>query len=517
MRKPVGQTIVFCGLSPETVRPTRFTRIALALMLAWRTTAASLPESVERLLATTPAARTANWGIQIVDLASGKTLYELNPDHFFVPASNTKLFTTAMALSRLGADFTFQTRVLADAPPDSEGRILGPLRLVGGGDPNLSARAIPYRTGPVTGNPLTAIEDLADQVASRGVKRVDGGIVGDDTWYLWQPYATGWSIDDPQSDDGPPVSALTIHDNAFTLTVRPGAREGDLAGLFLNPPMEFYQLDNRIRTVAAGGERRIHFSRVPGSLEAQLWGSMPLRDRGQDLILGIEDPALYAAIALRRALEDRGIAVEGAVIGRHQFPNEVADLTRAVEGTRVAGVEFGRRVSAPLLEDLRITNKVSQNLHAEMALRAVGRARRNIGSFEAGLEELKTFLAEAGIEAEEYNFHDGSGLARLNLVTPAAVVKLLRQMYASPARDAWISLLPVGGQDGTLNLRFGDAPASGRVHAKTGSLSHVSALSGYVQRVNGDWIAFSILVNNYNSRTAEVRGVMDRICNLLLE
>jgi D-alanyl-D-alanine carboxypeptidase/D-alanyl-D-alanine-endopeptidase (penicillin-binding protein 4) len=427
------------------------------------------------------------------------------------------LFTTALALARLGPDFTFQTRVLAGGPPDSEGRIHGDLRLVGGGDPNLSARAIPYRVGPVTGNPLAAIEDMADQVASRGVKRVDGGIVGDDTWYLWQPYATGWSIDDPQSDDGPPVSALTIHDNAFTLNIRPGAREGDIAGLWLNPPMEFYQLDNRIRTVAPGAERRIRFSRIPGSLDARLWGSIPLRDRGQDLVLGIEDPARYAAMALRRALEERGIVVEGSAIARHQFPNEVADLTRADEGSTVSGSELARRISAPLLEDLRIIDKVSQNLHAELALRAVGRARRNIGSFEAGLEELKTFLAEAGIEPEAYNIHDGSGLARLNLVTPATVVKLLRYMYASTARDNWISLLPVGGQDGSLALRFGDGPASGRVHAKTGSLSHVSALSGYVQRVNGDWVAFSILVNNYNTRTADVRGAMDRICNLILE
>ena len=511
-----------CFSLPSTPNQTRQakaypTRIALALVLACRLSAASLPESVERLLATTPAVRTAYWGIQIVDLTTGKTLYELNPDHFFIPASNTKLFTTAMALTRLGPDFTFQTRVLSDAPPDAEGRIHGALRLVGGGDPNLSARAIPYQKGAITGNPLTAIEDLADQVASHGVKRIDGGIVGDDTWYVWQPYATGWSIDDPQSDDGPPVSALTIHDNAFTLNVRPGAREGDIASLSLNPPLEFYQLDNRIRTVAAGGERRIHFSRVPGSLEARLWGSIPLRDRGQDLVLGIEDPALYAAKALTRALEDRGIAVEGGATARHQFPNEVVELKGTVEGTSVSGTELARRISAPLVEDLRITDKVSQNLHAELALRAVGRARRNIGSFEAGLEELQTFLAESGIEAEDYNIHDGSGLARLNLVTPATVVKLLRHMYASSARDNWISLLPVGGQDGTLATRFGDGPASGRVHAKTGSLSHVSTLSGYVQRINGDWIAFSILVNNYNSRTADVRGVMDRICNLILE
>jgi D-alanyl-D-alanine carboxypeptidase/D-alanyl-D-alanine-endopeptidase (penicillin-binding protein 4) len=147
----------------------------------------------------------------------------------------------------------------------------------------------------------------------------------------------------------------------------------------------------------------------------------------------------------------------------------------------------------------------------------VGRARRNLGSREAGLEELRTFLAEAGVAAEAWHLTDGSGLARTNLVTPETVVKLLRFMYDSPARENWISLLPVGGQDGTLGKRFGDSAIGPRIHAKTGSVAHVSALSGYMQRANGEWIAFSILVNNYNGPGAEITGVMDRICALIME
>ena len=132
--------------------------------------------------------------------------------------------------------------------------------------------------------------------------------------------------------------------------------------------------------------------------------------------------------------------------------------------------------------------------------------------------ELEPFAdAGAGIPDDGYFLRDGSGLARLNLVTPASVVKLLRHMYASPLREQWMSLLPVGGQDGTLGARFINTSAAGRVHAKTGSLSHVSALSGYIQRVNGSWAAFSILVNNYNTRTAEVRGAIDRICTLIVD
>jgi D-alanyl-D-alanine carboxypeptidase/D-alanyl-D-alanine-endopeptidase (penicillin-binding protein 4) len=491
----------------------RLARLALALILAGCLSAASLAENIERLIASSPAARTAFWGIRIVDLASGKTIYEANPDHFFVPASNTKLFTTAMALERLGPDFTFRTRVVADGPPDAEGRIHGELRLVGGGDPNLSARAIPYRIGPVTGNPLAAVEDLADQVAARGVKRIEGDVVGDDTWYVWEPYAVGWSIDDPRSDDGPPISALTLNDNTLTLSIRPGAAVGSPAVLSLSPPVEYYLLENRVRTVAAGGDRRVRMERIPGSRDVRLWGTLPLRDRGQELLLGIEDPALYAAAALRQALEERGIAVAGSVRARHLYPDQAMEPAPAEN----SGLELASRTSAPLLEDLRITDKVSQNLHAELALRAVGRARRGIGSFEVAREEEQAFLAEAGIETGAYNLLDGSGLSRLNLVTPAAVVKLLRYLYDSPARDNWISLLPVGGQDGTLATRFGDGAAAGHIHAKTGSLSHASALSGYAEKPGGQWVAFSILVNNYNGSAAEVRGVMDGICSLIME
>jgi len=493
-------------------------RTAVVLLGAvWALDAASLAERIDRLLETTPSATSTFWGIQVVDLASGKTLYETNSHHFFVPASNTKLFTTALALTRLGPGFTFQTRVLAGASPDARGRIAGDLRLVGGGDPNLSGRVIPYRKDSQSSDPLGPLDDLAAQVAAQGVTRIAGDIVGDDTWYVWQPYAVGWGIDDPASDDGPAVSALTVNDNVLTLSIHPGPRPGDLAALELSPPLEFYRLDNRLRTVAAGGERRVSFDRIPGSLDASLWGTVPLRDRGLELLLGIDDPALFAAQAFRRALEEHGVVVEGSATARHCAPENTPDLALGPSPPTEPGIELARRVSAPLLEDLRVTAKVSQNLHAELLLRAVGRARRDIGSFEAGLEEMKSFLAEAGLDPESCHFRDGSGLARLNLVTPEAVVKLLRFVYASPLREEWLSVLPVAGRDGTLATRFASGPAAGRVYAKTGSLSHVSALSGYAQRLNGDWVAFSILANNYNAGSGDIRGIIDRICNLIVE
>ena len=492
-------------------------QLALLLLFALPGASASLPERIRELLDAAPALRGAFWGIQAVELSSGKVLYQQNAEHLFIPASNTKLFTTAMALQRLGPDFTFETRVVADAAADMARRIRGPLRLIGGGDPNLSGRAIPYRMGPPPGDPLAAIEDLAAQIAAAGVKRVDGDVVGDDTWYVWQPYPAGWGIDDPESDDGAPVSALTLNDNTIRINLRPGIRDGDPAVLSLQPALEFYRLENRVHTVETGGPRVVHFDRLPGSRQARIWGTIPRRDRGIELAVAVEDPAEYAAQALIAALENRGITVEGRPVALHLYPDQVRDLTQGAPVAPPSGVQLARRVSPALVEDLRITDKVSQNLHAELLLRAVGRSRRNVGSLEAGLEEMKTFLTEVGIEPESYFLRDGSGLARLNLVTPDAVMKLLRFMYATPLRDTWISLLPVGGEDGTLSNRFGGSPAAGRVHAKTGSLSHVAALSGYLQRNDGAWVAFSILVNNFNAPAAEIRGVMDRICTLISE
>ena len=476
----------------------------------------TLGARIGALIRSSPVARTASWGVQVVNLGSGAVVFQMNPDHLFVPASNTKLFTTALALSRLGPEYRFRTTVLADRQPSTDGRVQW-LRLVGAGDPNLSARVIPYQTGPATGDPLLAIEDLADQVVASGVRRVDGDIIGDDTAYIWEPYPEGWAADDPIWEYGAPVSALAVNDNFIALRVHPGEREGDPAGLTLSPPVEFYEIDNRVRTVATG-DRKIYVDRQPGSGQLRVWGTIPLGDAADTELLGISDPAAFAARALQDALARKGVEVRGSPLALHRFANQVPDLEKSPPAEPPAGFEVARRLSAPLLEDLRIINKVSQNLHAEMALRAVGRATRNVGSRQAGLAEMTAFLKEAGIEESGYDLEDGSGLTRLNLVSPATVVKLLRYQYALPARDAWLSLLPLAGQDGTLSYRFHEvAPARVRIRAKTGSLSHVAALSGYLERRGRPPLCFSILVNNFNGPASEVRGVIDRICMLLVK
>jgi serine-type D-Ala-D-Ala carboxypeptidase/endopeptidase (penicillin-binding protein 4) len=472
--------------------------------------AAGLGDRIDRVLADSAVARRAHWGIQIVDANTGESLYARASDGFFVPASNTKLFSTALALSRLGPDHRFHTLVMARETPDEAGRLRGDLVLAGGGDPTLSARAIPYKKGPIEGNPLAAIEELARACFARGVRVIEGDVVGDDTAYLWEPAPGGWSQDDATWEYGAPVSALTLNDNAFSLTMRPGARAGEQARLRLSPALEYYYIDNRIRT-EAGAKAEVRIERRPGSREIHLSGVVPPNWKGQTEILAVDDPALYAAAAFRQALMRLGVRIAGRAVARHRLGNE------ADEWDRNGYVELARRTSPPLIEILRVIDKVSQNLHAELVLREVARVRAGApASRERAIKELETFLGEVGVEKNEYRFEDGSGLSRLTLVTPATVVKLLRHMYLGPHRDAWVSLMPVGGEDGTLAARFSGNPSGRLVRAKTGTLSHASGLSGYLDSPAGARI-FSILVNSYNTGASEIRSAIDRICLVGLE
>jgi D-alanyl-D-alanine carboxypeptidase/D-alanyl-D-alanine-endopeptidase (penicillin-binding protein 4) len=468
---------------------------------------------IQRLLASTQAARSATWGIQITNAKTGTMAYQFNPDRLLVPASGVKLFTTALALTRLGPDYRYVTRVFAPAPPDDAGVIRGPVTLAGGGDPNLSGRSLPFVERAVTGPPVTAIEDFADQVVARGVKRIEGDLVGDDTAYIWQPYPDTWQVEDIVTEDGPPASALSVYDNVITLSVLPGSAEGELASVALSPALEYYEIDNRVRTTYSI-PRKVWTERFPGSRQVRIWGALPPGDRGEKFLLAIDDPALYAAGALLDALQRRGVTVKGKAVARHLFRNEY-EPGRTLE--RPTAYELARRTSDPLVEVLRIIDKLSQNLHAELVLREVAKTQRRVGSFEAGLEELRRFLDEARISPDAYNLVDGSGLSRLNLASASAIVGLLRHMYASNQRDVFMGLLPVGARDGTLQTRFLHTRAAGRIRAKTGTLTHVSALSGYADKANGTVLAFSILANNYTAPDSDIRALIDKICILMLQ
>lgn len=465
-------------------------------------------DRIQAILGSSPAAGGAFWGIHVTNARTGKVLYSLNGNKFFVPASNTKLFSTALALFRLGPDYRFVTRVTSPAGMDAAGTLRGDLRLLGGGDPTLSGRDLPYHKGVQTSEPLGAIRDLADQVASRGIRRVDGDILGDDTAWPWDPYPPGWAQDDTVSEDGAPVSALTLTDNRVRIQLTPAAA-GASPLLEVVPPFSYFFFRNQVRTVERGTEA-VKIYRSPGSREVQLEGTLNAARGSYVDYLAVDDPAAYAATALREALIAKGITVRGTARAVHRHPGSPAF-------TRTGEQVLAERHSAPLLETLRVIDKVSQNLHAEMVLRETARVTRGDGARELALEELAGFLAEIGVPKTAYRFEDGSGLSRLTVVTPSGITRLLGFLYGSRYREQWLSLLPIGGQDGSLEKRFVLPFPAPTVLAKTGSLSHVAALSGYGKSRDGSMLAFSVLVNNYNSPASEIRPLIDRIVLSLVD
>lgn len=448
----------------------------------------------------TEAGQSARWGILVRSLKTGRTVFALNADDHMTPASNTKLFSTSLALERLGPDYRFVTTVRADRAIDGDGVLVGDLRLVGGGDPTLSGRAYPYQKESEGGDPIEPIVALAEQLTARGLREVRGSVIGDDRRYVYQPFPEGWTVDDSLWEYGAPVSALPFNDNAFTVRVEPG-EVGDLARVFLNPPSLPFVIDNRVMTVT---EKRgkLEVDRTPGSRQLRLNGTVG--SGGARQLLAVDDPALYAAAVFHDVLTRRGVRITGEPGALHRYrADEPFD-----EGY---GIELARRESLPLTEVARVVNKVSQNLHAELLLREVGRVKQNEGTREAGLKELGVFLKEVGVEEKEYHLEDGSGLSRRGIVSPTAIVKLLTYMHSRSYGADWDSMLPFGGEDGTLRSRFDKAEAARVIHAKTGTLGTVSALSGYVTTKRGVRLAFSVIANNYTAPGPEVRKVIDRI------
>lgn len=491
------------------------------------------------------------WGVDIEDLDTAEVLYSHEADRLFSPASNTKLFTTAAALALIGPNYRFRTTIESAAPPDASGRLLGDLVLVGRGDPNLSGRALPFelkteRPFP----PARIIEELADQVVARGVRVIEGDVVADDSFYVDEPYGQGWSQEDLVWESGAPVSALAVNDNLVYFNIVPGARPGELALVTASPFAGNYEIENHILTTPAGsGPRKISVDRHMGSNRVQLWGTIPVDGPATSEALAIEDPAQWCARLLAELLARRGVVLHGRTRAHHLERNDLSTVSMkapaanraglanggASEGRATGGVAaasaplsaalsdhggallrpqpvvLAAHDSPPLGVDIRVINKVSQNLHAEMLLRLLGREKGASGSVAAGLEVLRGFLTQAGLSQEEYLFYDGSGLSRLNLVSPQATVKLLRYAASQPWGTEFIDTLPLAGVDGTLAGRFKTLPAGTVLRAKTGTLDHVNVLSGYLTTATGRRLVFSILGNHHTLSGGQASEVIDQI------
>jgi D-alanyl-D-alanine carboxypeptidase/D-alanyl-D-alanine-endopeptidase (penicillin-binding protein 4) len=490
----------------------------------------ALASRIEKILAEPDVAR-GFWGIEVISLDSGKTLYSYNSDKLFTPASNTKLFTTAAAFALLGSDFRFHTTVETAGTIDKHGRLDSDLVIVGRGDPNLSGRTLPYNLRTERKQPpIFALENLADQLVQKGLRYVDGDIVADDSYYAFERYGEGWAQDDLVWEWGAPVSALTINDNVIFVSILPADRVGERAFVDIIPFPEYYRIDNRVMTTPTGtGPRKIYINREPGSNQLTLWGNIPIDDQGANEALSIEDPADFTAKLFRMLLEKRGVTVYGRPRTHH---TELASLsTFSVTTTASAGggadrppvlparlpLVLGDYDSQPLSADLRVINKVSQNLHAELLLRLLGKEKGTSGTVEGGLEVERSFLAQADVRPEEYSFYDGSGLSRQNLVTPHAIVKLLTYASKQPWGAQYANTFPVAGVDGSLIERFTKTSAQGRIQGKTGSLDHVNALSGYLTTAKGERVAFSVLSNNHNITNKHAIETIDSIVQCVVD
>src|SRR5271163_2499845 len=463
-------------------------------------------ERADALLAAPPANK-GDWGLVIVDAQTGEPLFEKNPDGYFVPASNMKLFTTALALAKLGPDYKFHTTLETRGTISPDGKLSGDVLLVGRGDPNLSNRKFPYELKEeFDGPPEKALAELADALVARGVKEISGDVIGDDSYFPRERYPNGWEIDDMVWEYGAAISAIVVDDNTVALTLTPGARVGDPVQASVAPLTPDFTLQNDVTTSAADVKSDLTLTRDPGANLVVVRGTLPAKGTSRKLVLAIEEPAQHAASLLAGLLAERGVRLDGKIRAVHVAETDVTPRTVLAE-----------HVSVPLGDSVKLVNKISQNLHTEMLLRTS--ARQN-GLWTTPDEMLKTpqeFYAAAGIAPDDVIQTDGSGLSRHDLVTPRALVTLLKYAQGQTWFAPYYASLPVAGIDGSLQDRMKGTVAAGRIHAKTGSVEHVRTLSGFAETPSGRRLIFSFLSNNQGGKNHEAADALNALCVAMIE
>lgn len=444
-----------------------------------------------------PEAMRARIGIKIVSLKTGAVVFENDADKYYMPASNMKNFTVAAAIDELGPDFRFVTSVFASARPDSSGTVKGDLRILGRGD-------VSFSTLFSSGNYYKGLDDLADRIAAAGVKRIEGSLVADESYFSGNPVPVTWEWDDLQWYDGAEVSAFPINNNAVDLTVK-GSTAGQPCVVSILPLNSVFQVTNTCTT--AGGKRTLAVKKALDTNRVVISGTMPPSDTFTGY-LAVTHPAELFIAMLKERLEKKGVVVNGPA--RTLTP-----------GTKPANqIELATLESPPLAIVAAKTMKPSQNMFTEVILWTLGESGKGVADSTAtlltpetrprpdssalGLQRVKAFLGKVGIPSDAVVQWDGSGLSRHDLVTPSAVVQLYSYMAKSKNAQIWRDSLAVGGIDGTLRNRFKGTAADGNLHGKTGTLDQVSALSGYLRTAGGEELILSIIVNNVPDQAKRV-------------
>jgi D-alanyl-D-alanine carboxypeptidase/D-alanyl-D-alanine-endopeptidase (penicillin-binding protein 4) len=456
-----------------------------------------------------PELRAAFWGIEVSSLASGRILYAWNAGKAFRPASTLKLVTTAAALDAYGPDARLRTTLETAGRLDGLGRILGDVFLVGRGDPNLSARFS-------KGRPTAAFEAMAEALVAAGVRRIEGRLVGHEGAFAPDRRGSSWTWEDLAWGHGTEISALSFADNLVEAALAPGERVGDPAVLQLVPDAGCLDVVSSVTTTEVRAQatgqaasdddedddvNELILLREPGSNDVRLTGKLPLGGEWNGR-LAVADPASCAAAVFASVLEAKGIqVVSGVATSRAPLPGD-ARVLAAYEGV-------------PMAEMIRVVNKESQNLHAEMLLRLVGLKLKGEGSAARGHEAIAEVMKRLGVDDAGWGLADGSGLARTDLLTPHGLVALLAAMDRHSHAAAFRDSLAIAGVDGTLEKRMRGTPAERRVLGKTGTLQLANALAGYVTTTRGERLAFAVFVNNHATRGREAVAAIDRIAAAL--
>lgn len=434
-------------------------------------------------------------GVQVVSLEDDTTLFERRPHTPLVPASNMKLFTTAAALEFLSPSFVYETSLEATGMVTPMG-LLGDLVIRGSGDPSISARMHDW-------DPLAVFKGWARQLKDMGIASIEGDLIGDASLFERFVYCPGWDPEDEPIWYAAQTDALSLNENTIKVIVRPGRKTGSPVRVELEPDTSKVQLDNTARTGSRRAANTLQITRRCGTNVIEISGRLPSRFNERVRTLTIDDPAAYFMDVLAQVFAAQGIAVSG----RTRVIRQPGGLER--------GTILFRRTSPPLRELVKETNTESNNFFAEQLLRTIGAHMTGRGTREGGAQVVMSWLQDMGVSREEFVMVDGSGLSRLNYVSPAAVVSLLRHMYQSSNWLTFRSSLPVSGVDGTLRRRMRGTPAQAKVLAKTGYMKGVTSLGGYTESLDGKPLAFSIIYNGRRPSTSYVKSLEDKLCIIL--
>ena len=440
-----------------------------------------------------PAFSHAHWGVMVQSVETGEILFRRNAEKLFMPASNMKLVTAAVALARLGPEHRFHTELAAHGAIADDGTLQGDLVVRGGGDPSISERFY-------DGDPTGAFEAWADSLEARGVRRITGDVVGDDDRFDDVHLGPGWAWDYLDSYYAAEIGALLFNEGAVTFKIRPGESAGVPARVEMVPSTGYLSVDARVTTVADSTEVDVVASREPFTNDVRIRGAIWA---GQDSLIRYiapHDPTLLFVTVLTETLEERGIVVEGG-------PVDVDDLAERLAPDSLT-VLF-THASPTVAEIVKPFLKRSQNQIGEMLLRALGAAETDTGSVRNGRRVVEGMLADWGIPEEYFIYVDGSGLSRYNYLSPEALVRLLRVMAHRPEFEAFYDALPVAGIDGTLRRRMRGTLAEENARAKTGYISNARTLSGYVTTRDGERLAFSLMANNFQVPVGAVEYLQD--------